>query len=49
MDRDPNAQGAVANHLRFKTPHERQQIPGADEYVEPAAAAVRVVRWSADG
>lgn len=34
ISRDPNAQGAVANHLRFKPPAERRLIPGADEYVE---------------
>mmetsp|Transcript_44493 Transcript_44493/g.138056 ORF Transcript_44493/g.138056 Transcript_44493/m.138056 type:complete len:455 (-) Transcript_44493:42-1406(-) len=34
ISRDPNAQGAVANHLRFKPPSERRLIPGADEYVE---------------
>jgi len=34
ISRDPNAQGAVANHLRFKPPAERKLIPGADEYVE---------------
>jgi len=34
IPRDPNAQGAVANHLRFKPPAERRLIPGADEYVE---------------
>lgn len=32
--RDPNTQGSVANHLRFKPPAERKLIPGADEYVE---------------
>jgi len=34
IPRDPNVQGAVANHLRFKSPTERRKIPGADEYVE---------------
>lgn len=34
ISRDPNTQGAVANHLRYKPPAERKLIPGADEYVE---------------
>lgn len=34
LSRDPNSQGAVANHLRFKPPDERRKMPGADEYVE---------------
>lgn len=34
ISRDLTAQGAVANHLRFKPPAERRLIPGADEYVE---------------
>lgn len=34
LPRDPNVQGPVANHLRYKPPSERLAIPGADEYVE---------------
>lgn len=34
IPRDPNVQGPVANHLRYKPPDERKAIPGADEYVE---------------
>lgn len=34
LSRDPNVQGPVANHLRYKPPNERKAIPGADEYVE---------------
>jgi len=34
IPRDPNVQGPVANHLRYKPPVDRRAIPGADEYVE---------------
>jgi len=34
LARDPNMQGPVANHLRYKSTAERRLVPGADEYVE---------------
>lgn len=34
IPRDPNVQGPVANHLRFKPPAERRSIPGAESYIE---------------